>query len=95
MSLYIREAGVERDGEEIALEVHFDATIDPYEDRISVDNLSLYAYRIDDGNKRLFELTPNEQDRLSEALEQSERRSIIAEFCEDMADYHAETAYYR
>jgi hypothetical protein len=95
MSLYIREAGVERGDEEIALEVHFDADIDPHDDKVWVDASSIVAYRIDDGNKRLFRLTPSEQQRLSEGLEKVEGGSIYAEFLQDLADHNAETAYYR
>jgi hypothetical protein len=88
MASYIREAGVERDGEEIPLEVHFRADID--DDRIIVDNLSLYAYRLDEGNKRFMHLTPNEQDRIAQGLEKLERSSVIAEARRDFMEYLAE-----
>lgn len=85
--LYIREVSVERNGEEIALEAHFYADID--DTRILVDPTRIVTYRIDDGNTRLFQLRKAEAAALADALEQSERSSIIAEAAQDAAEAFA------
>jgi hypothetical protein len=76
--------------EDIELTVRFNADID--DDRIIIDTDSIIAYRKGDPINMYHELILELPDLLRiEAVLEGESRSVIAEWAQDMADYHAES----
>ena len=78
-------------GEQVELEVHFDACID--DERIIVDGRNLTAYRFDDnGDKNLIHLCPADVDSVADKLEEM-AESVIREWEGSMNDFCAESRY--
>jgi hypothetical protein len=76
--------------EDIELTVRFNADID--EDRIIIDTESILAYRKGDPINMYHELILESADILRiEAVLEGESRSVIAEWSQDLADFHAES----
>ena len=80
--------------EDIELTVLFDAYIEAEDTRIIVDTDSIVAYRKGDPLDYRHEMILERPDILRiEAVLEGQARSIIAEFCQDLADMHAESAW--
>lgn len=79
--------------EDIALTVEFNADID--DDRIIIDTDSIVAVREGEPFDYRHELILEAPDlvRIEAALE-GEARSVIAEFSQDLADFHAESRWH-
>jgi hypothetical protein len=78
--------------EDIELTVRFNADID--DDRIIIDTDSVIAYRKGDPLDLQHEMILELPDLLRiEAVLEGESRSVIAEWSQDMADYHAESRW--
>ena len=77
-------------GEDVELEVHFDAYID--DERIIVDERNLTAYRFDDGDKNLIHLCSTDVDSVVNRIEEM-KESVICEWGQGMMDLHAESRY--
>ena len=78
--------------EDIELTVRFDADID--DDRIIIDTDSIIAYRKGEPLNYQHEMILEQPDLLRiEAVLEGESRSVIAEFSQDLADYHAESRW--
>ena len=78
--------------EDIELTVRFNADIDW--DRIIIDTESILAYRKGDPINMFHELILETPDIIRiEAVLEGESRSVIAEWSQDMADYHAESRW--
>ena len=78
--------------EDIELTIRFNADID--DDRIIIDTDSILAYRKGDPLNMYHEMILENADiiRIESVLE-GLARSIIAEFSQDLADFHAESAW--
>ena len=90
---YRREVNVDLSfQEDIELTVLFDADID--DDRIIIDTDSIVAYRKGEPLNYQHEMILEQADLLRiEAVLEGESRSVIAEFCQDLADFHAESRW--
>ena len=90
---YRREVNVDLSfQEDIELTVLFDASID--DDRIIIDTDSIVAYRKGEPLDYKHEMILEQPDLLRiEAVLEGESRSVIAEFSQDLADYHAESRW--
>lgn len=77
-------------GEDVELEVHFDAYID--DERIIVDERNLTAYRFDDGDKNPIHLCSADVDSVVNRLEEM-KESVIREWERGMMDFRAESRY--
>lgn len=77
-------------GEDIELEVHFNAYID--DERIVVDTRNLIIYRFEDGDKNLIHLCPADIKSVKNRLEEM-KESVIREWGQGMMDFHAESRY--
>lgn len=78
--------------EDIELTVRFNADID--DDRIIIDTDSIIAYRKGEPLDYQHEMILELPDLLRiEAVLEGESRSVIAEWSQDMADYHAESRW--
>ena len=92
---YRRDVNVDLSfAEDIELTVKFDAYVEPEDTRIIIDTDSIVAYCKGEPLDYRHEMILERPDILRiEAVLEGEARSVIAEFCQDLADMHAESAW--